>query len=321
MPLSDDKELTASLGLAIGGGAGTGLSWITKNWIDNRLAELKSWDNKTKALWENKPFKSAITGNWLQTSPEFADKLLDTYVLNAQNLASKSIGPFRAGILVGNTRLLPDRAKQLFNSKPIPGLKERLDHYKLFSDLTSTPELLKTHMLDISRHTDLLASEFTEKMRDAWDKLPTAAKQIIEDPTTNIQTKYNKLVQSGNKAGIGYFEDFVLGRGTHPGIAKVVGGGYVGKLDDAGKASQIVLHPGFSKNYTYGIRTPLRWMNTLNKFKLGGSAALTGLGLFGLGKSLAQDDSLFKAASFLNEEHFVPTAELIRRRTFCIGPI
>ena len=298
MPFEDDKnkELLTNLGLTLAGGAGTGVSAGLESWFTDKINLLDDWDKKTEALHEFKPYKSKLTGNWLQTSPEMADKLLDNYVTNAKELATTKIGPWRAGNVVGNIRLLPFHWEKLTKGTTTDRLPGLVEHYKLFSDPNSTKEMLKTHMIDTTRTTDLLEQSYVDEMREAFQRLPEDIQKIIDNPTTGIVDKYKALADTKHAGGISYLEDYVLGRGTHPGTAKVVGGGIIGKVDDAGKVTQEVLHPGYSRNYTYFISPKFKLLRTLNRLKLGGGAALTGIGLFGLGKQLA-DSGLSKTAS------------------------
>jgi hypothetical protein len=298
MPFEDDKnkELLTSLGLTLAGGVGTGVSAGLESWLTDKINLLDDWDKKTEALREFKPYKSELTGNWLQTSPEMADKLLDNYVINAKELATTKMGPWRAGNVVGNIRLLPFHWEKLTKGTTTDRLPGLVEHYKLFSDPNSTKEMLKTHMIDTTRTTDLLDQSYVDEMREAFQALPEDIKKIIDNPTTGIADKYKALADTKHAGGISYLEDYVLGRGTHPGTAKVVGGGIIGKVDDAGKVTQEVLHPGYSRNYTYFINPKFKLLRTLNRLKLGGGAALTGIGLFGLGKQLA-DSGLLKTAS------------------------
>lgn len=298
MPFEDDKnkELLTDLGFTLVGGIGTGASAGVESWLTDKLNLLQSWDKQTEALHEFKPYKSKLTGKWLQTSPEMADKLLDNYVTNAHRLATTKIGPWRAGNLAGNIRLLPFHWEKFTKGTTTDRLPGLVQHYKLFSDPNSTKEMLKTHMIDTTRTTDLLEKSYVDKMREAFQALPENIQKIIDNPATGIADKYKALANIKHKGGISYLEDYVLGRGTHPGTAKAVGGGIIGKVDDVGKVTQEVLHPGYSRNYTYFVSPKLKLLRTLNRLKLGGGAALTGIGLFGLGKQLADSD-MFKSSS------------------------
>lgn len=302
MPFEDNKnkELLTNLGLTLAGGMGTGVSAGLESWFTDKINLLSDWDKKTEALHEFKPYKSKLTGNWLQTSPEMADKLLDNYVTNAKELATTKIGPWRAGNVVGNIRLLPFHWEKLTKGTTTDRLPGLVEHYKLFSDPNSTKEMLKTHMIDTTRTTDLLEQSYVDEMRKAFQELPEDIQKIIDNPTTGIVDKYKALADTKHAGGISYLEDYVLGRGTHPGTAKVVGGGIIGKVDDAGKVTQEVLHPGYSRNYTYFISPKFKLLRTLNRLKMGGGAALTGIGLFGLGKQLA-DSGLLKTSSSLKD--------------------
>lgn len=309
MPLSDDKnkELWTNLGLTLGGGVGTGMSAGLESWLTDKINLMRDWDTKTEALHEFKPYKSKITGKWLQTSPEMADKLLDNYVTNAHTLASTKIGPWRAGNIVGNARLIPYHWEKLTKGTTTDRLPGLVEHYKLFSDPASTKEMLKTHMLNTTRTTDLLEKSYVDKMYSSFKSLPDNIKKIIDNPTTSIAAKYKALEEAGHLPGINYLEDYVLGHGTHPGTAKAVGGGIIGKVEDTGKVTQEVLHPGYSKNYTFFVSPKLKLLRMLNRLKLGGSAALAGVGLFGLGQQLS-GDGIFKSSSLKDIERDTASA-------------
>lgn len=299
MPLNatERDELLKNLTLTGLGGAGTATSTMLNSWLTDKINLLDDWDKKTEALRDFKPYKSKLTGKWLQTSPEMADKLLDNYVNNAQALATTPIGPWRAGNIVGNIRLLPFHWEKLTKGTTTDKLPGLVEHYKLFSDPASTNEMLKTHMIDTTRTTDLLDRSYVDKMRASFESLPENIQKIIDNPKTGIVEKYKALEAAGDINGINYLEDYVLGHGTNPGTAKVVGGGIIGKIDDAGKVTQEVLHPGYSRNYTFFVSPKFKLLRNLNRLKLGGNAAVAGFGLFGLGKQLFGEDSLLKSAA------------------------
>lgn len=299
MPLdaNDRDELLKNLTLTGLGGAGAATSKMLDSWFTDKINLMDDWDKQTEALRDLKPYKSKLTDKWLQTSPEMADKLLDTYVTNAHSLATTKIGPWHAGNVVGNVRLIPFHLEKLTKGTTTDKLPGLVEHYKLFSDPASTKEMLKTHMIDTTRTTDLLDGSYVTQMRESFESLPENIKKIIDNPKTGIVEKYKELEAAGDMGGINYLEDYVLGHGTNPGTAKVVGGGIVGKIDDAGKVTQEVLHPGYSRNYTFFVNPKLKLLRNLNRLKLGGNAAVAGLGLFGLGKQLFGEDSLLKSAA------------------------
>ena len=232
MPFEDDKnkELLTNLGLTLAGGVGTGLSAGLESWLTDKINLMDEWDKTTEALRDFKPYKSKLTGKWLQTSPEMADKLLDTYVNNAHALATTPIGPWRAGNVVGNIRLIPFHWEKLTKGTTTDRLPGLVEHYRLFSDPASTNEMLKTHMIDTTRTTDLLDESYVTKMRESFESLPENIQKIIDNPKTGIVDKYKALEAAGDINGINYLEDYVLGHGTNPGTAKVVGGGIIGKI-------------------------------------------------------------------------------------------
>ena len=313
----DLNDPVVNTGLLAGSGALLGSSILTENFLNNSVAALKDWDNQTKALWRNPAFKSEVTGRWLQTSPEIADKLIDTYVRNAHNLASQGVGPIRAGNVLGEIRLLPNTIKSLFGKgKDVKGTR---DHYRMFSDPDIDLGKLKAHMLDVARESDQVNPEYAKEMRKAFSKLSPEAKKIIADSST-IVDKYEKLKALEDKAnGLRYFEDFILGHGDlNPGAAKLIGGGVIGPVDPAtGKLSREVIHTGFSKNYTKALKRPLKFLQAGNKLSIGARAAGAALGLYGLGR-IAGDNLFSKEASFtdapaelqLDDSDLLPLTEL-----------
>lgn len=316
MPLdaTDRDELLKNLTLTGLGGAGAATSTMLDSWLTDKINLMDDWDKQTEALRDFKPYKSKLTGKWLQTSPEMADKLLDTYVSNAHSLATTPIGPWRAGNVVGNIRLLPFHWEKLTKGTTTDKLPGLVEHYKLFSDPDSTKEMLKTHMIDTTRTTDLLDESYVTKMRESFEALPENIQKIIDNPKTGIVEKYKALEAAGDINGINYLEDYVLGHGTNPGTAKVVGGGIIGKVDDVGKVTQEVLHPGYSRNYTFFVNPKFKLLRNLNRLKLGGNAAVAGLGLYGLGTQLFGEDSLLKSAAIgdnINWEQAAGTAETV----------
>lgn len=280
----DLNDPTTNAGLLAGSGALLGSSILKENFLKNNIEALKDWDKQTQSLWRNPAFKSEVTGRWLQTSPEVADKLLDTYVRNAHKLSSQGFGPFRVGTAIGTMRTLPNTIKSLFGKgTDVSGVKE---HYRMFSDPNADLGKLKAHMLGVAKESDLLHPSRVGEMREAFSRLSPEAKQIIEDADT-IVSKYEKLKNlKDDKAGIKYLEDFVLGHGgLHPGAAKLVGGGVIGNIDPTtGKISNEVVHTGFSKNYTKRAIRPLKFLRAGNLLGLGANAAALALGLHGLGR-------------------------------------
>jgi hypothetical protein len=297
----DLNDPIVNTGLLAGSGALLGGSILTENFLNNNVAALKDWDKQTQALWRNPAFKSEVTGRWLQTSPEVADKLLDTYVRNAHKLSSQGVGPFRVGTTIGTIRTLPNTIKSLFGKGvDMAGTKE---HYRMFSDTNADLGKLKAHMLDVAKESELLHPSRVKEMRAAFSKLSPEAKKIIADSDT-IVSKYEKLKNlKDDKVGIKYLEDFVLGHGDlHPGAAKLVGGGVIGTIDPVtGKISNEVVHTGFGKNYIKATDRPLRVLRAGNKLSIGARAAGAALGLYGLGRIIG-NKMFSKEASTISEK-------------------
>lgn len=265
---------------AVGLGA-TGVTGgvMADKWLTDKIDKFNAWDQRTKELHHNEPFKST-TGRLLQVSPEQADKLLDTYVEGANDLAKTKIGPIRGGDLAYHLRT------KLSGGPENQALAE---HYKMFSNPNADKNALKTHMLDIfkSQKSELDPAYF-EKFTKSYDSLPEDAKRIIEDSGTNIVQKYNNLLKSKDKRGLEHFEKFILGEGAdHPGAVKLVGGGALPSKDSP-------LHRGFAKNYVNASVPALKVLRLLNRMKIGTGAAGVALGGYGLYNQLSKKASLSK---------------------------
>lgn len=294
MPIDLNDPLTNTT-LALGGGLSLAGSAAVDSFISKNQKALANWDKSTRNLWKTPAFKSEATGKWLQVSPEMADTLLDNYVTNAHKLSTQRVGPLRTGNLVGDIRLLPTTIKNMFSKDKVDIRGDR-QHYRMFSDPDADLGKLKAHMLDVGRETDFLDGKRRWQMRDAYSKLSQEAKDILSD-SSSIKDKYTKLNSLADKSGLNYIEDFILGHGhEHPGTAKLVGGGIIGKIDPkTGKISDEVIHSGFAKNYMHYTKKPLEMLKRLNKVTAGAKGATTAVGLFGLGNLLGKE--LSKSAS------------------------
>ena len=279
----DTSDLLLNAGLVAGGGLSLGGSAAIDQFLSNNIKKLNTWENRTKELWSAAPYKSRITGKYLQVSPELADKLLDTYVNSANHLASRSVGPFKLGNIIGEARLLPETIKNLFGTGA--NIEGDRQHYRMFSDPAADKGKLKAHMLDVAKETDFIDGTYRHSMRQAYNALPETTRATITD-SSSIADKYKNFIKNKDKAGIDYLENFILGSSDlHPGAARLVGGGIIGKIDPStGKLSQEVLHSGFAKNYMHNLKKPLRIIRGGNKFAAGAKGATMLLGLFGLGK-------------------------------------
>lgn len=301
MPFGDDKnkELLTGIGLTGAGVFGTGTSIAADSFINKNRKMMSDWDARTKELWNTKPFKSSITGDWLQVSPEMADKLLDNYVDTAHALSSQKVGPWRAGNIVGSIRTLPAKLRNILGAQ-IPNIDGTELHYDMFSDPNANKGALKAHMLDIAKDYEFFDGNQKAKMKKDLAALPKDIRNLIEKDPRSITEKYKVLSDMPDKAGVSYLEKYVLGKGVEPGVAKLVGGGILGKINPkTGAITEEVIHPGYAKNYTGIIKPKLKLLSALNKARLGAGLVGTGVGLFGLGKTLHDMNS--SPLDFLNK--------------------
>lgn len=304
MPIDIDlNDPVTSAGLALGGGAGVVGSIMTNNFLNNAKDDFVKWENDTKKLWRNPAYKSQVTGKWLQTSPEIADQLLDNYVNHAQRIASKQVGPFRWGRILGEAKLLPTEIKNIFrDADDVVDTSGERKYYRMFSDPKYDKGALKAHMLHMARQSNLLDDKkHLPAMRKAYDKLADDAKNILGD-ASSMRDKYNKLKGLTDNSGLKYFEDYVLGGfDEHPGIAKLVGGGIIGKMDPkTGVLTNEALHSGMGKDYMHALKTPFKALSAGNKLMLGAKGATAAVGLYGLGRIL--NENMNKSAASPLEE-------------------
>jgi len=291
MPLDFDLNdpVTSATLAATGGVSLTGSAYLHSLLKKNKEA-LNNWDKATIKHWDSSPaYFSKATNRWLQTSPEMADKLLDTYVTNARSMASQTEGPISLGKTIGALKRVPNTFKKWFGGEgTFDNEAQKLKYEKLSNPNVSLGEL-KSHLLTdvVPNHSALngdISKSYSEQMRNALNSLPEDARAIIGN-SSSIADKYKALKALPDKAGLNYLEDFVLGSSDiHPGAAKFVGGGVIGKIDPAtGKFTDSTLHAGLMKRHKQSLGRIMRFADAANKIGAGAKGLGAALGLYGLG--------------------------------------
>lgn len=308
MPLDLDlNDPLTSAGLAVTGGASlTGSAYIHSLLKRNNEA-LNNWNKATIKHWDSAPaYFSKSTNRWLQTSPEMADKLLDTYAANARAMASQTAGPVNLGKVIGAAKRIPNTFKKWFGmGDTFDNNAQKLKYEKLSNPSVSLGEL-KAHLITdvVPNHSALngdISRAYSEQMRNALNSLPEDARAIIGN-SSSIADKYKALKALPDKAGLNYLEDFILGSSDiHPGAAKFVGGGVIGKIDPVtGNFTDSTLHAGLMKRHKQSLGKVLRFADAANKIGAGAKGLGAALGLYGLGSYLG--NQLTKGASYADAD-------------------